>query len=55
MNDRTRGIWRWYTGENGGVQTNPAPLLSHSRLAGTGKLVILHVDHGLEHGPGQPM
>ena len=55
MNDSTRGILRWYTGENRGMRTNLARLLSHGRLAGTGKLVILPVDQGLEHGPGQPM
>jgi len=55
MNDRIRELLRWYAGENPGVRTNLARLLSHGRLAGTGKLVILPVDQGLEHGPGQPM
>ena len=54
MNDSTRGILRWYTGENRGMRTNLARLLSHGRLGGTGKLVILPVDQELEHGPGQP-
>jgi class I fructose-bisphosphate aldolase len=54
MNDSTRDILRWYTGENRGIRTNLA-LLSHGRLAGTGKLVILPIDQGLEHGAGQPM
>ena len=55
MNDSTRDILRWHTGENRGMRTNLAQLLSHGRLGGTGKLVILPVDRGLEHRPGQPM
>jgi class I fructose-bisphosphate aldolase len=35
------------------VLTNIARLLTHGRLAGTGKLVILPVDQGFEHGPGR--
>jgi len=53
MNERTRDILRWYTGENPGVRTNLARLLNHGRLAGTGKLVILPVDQGFEHGPAR--
>ncbi|NDB17948.1 MAG: class I fructose-bisphosphate aldolase [Actinobacteria bacterium] len=41
----------WYAHENLGVRTNLARLLMHGRLAGTGKLVILPVDQGFEHGP----
>jgi class I fructose-bisphosphate aldolase len=55
MNDSTRRILRWCAGENRGMRINLAPLLSRGRLAGTGKLVILPVDQGLEHGPGQLM
>ena len=55
MDDRIRELLRWYAGENPGMRTNLARLLSHGRLAGIGKLVILPVDQGLEHGPGQPM
>jgi class I fructose-bisphosphate aldolase len=28
-------------------------MLDHGRLAGTGKMVILPVDQGFEHGPGR--
>jgi class I fructose-bisphosphate aldolase len=35
------------------VLTNLARLLTHGRLAGTGKLVILPVDQGFEHGPAR--
>jgi len=44
-------ILSWYQGENAGVLTNMYRLLSHGRLGGTGKLVILPVDQGFEHGP----
>ncbi len=53
MNDRTREILSWYASENPGVRTNLARLLNHGRLAGTGKLVILPVDQGFEHGPAR--
>jgi class I fructose-bisphosphate aldolase len=40
-----------YAGENPGVIGNLRRLLNHGRLGGTGKLVILPVDQGMEHGP----
>jgi class I fructose-bisphosphate aldolase len=53
MNDRVREILSWYQSENPGVLTNLARLLNHGRLGGTGKLVILPVDQGFEHGPAR--
>ena len=53
MNDRIREILSWYTNENPGVRTNLARMLNHGRLAGTGKMVILPVDQGFEHGPAR--
>lgn len=53
MTDRVREILSWYNGQNPGVLTNLARVLQHGRLAGTGKLVILPVDQGFEHGPGR--
>jgi class I fructose-bisphosphate aldolase len=53
MNERIREILSWYAGENPGVLTNLARLLNHGRLGGTGKLVILPVDQGFEHGPAR--
>jgi class I fructose-bisphosphate aldolase len=50
---RVREILSWYEGDNPGVKTNLARLLMHGRLAGTGKLVILPVDQGYEHGPAR--
>ncbi|NDJ53619.1 MAG: class I fructose-bisphosphate aldolase [Chloroflexi bacterium] len=44
-------IMSWYQGENPGVLTNMYRLLNSGRLAGTGKIVILPVDQGFEHGP----
>jgi fructose-bisphosphate aldolase, class I len=49
--DRVREILSWYNGNPPGVQANLARFLTHGRLAGTGKMVILPVDQGFEHGP----
>jgi class I fructose-bisphosphate aldolase len=49
----TREILGWYGSDNPGSLTNLARLLDHGRLGGTGKLVILPVDQGFEHGPGR--
>ncbi|HLG77663.1 MAG TPA: class I fructose-bisphosphate aldolase [Ktedonobacteraceae bacterium] len=53
MNDRIREILSWYSTENPGVRTNLARMLNHGLLAGTGKMVILPVDQGFEHGPAR--
>lgn len=53
MTDRVREILSWYESDNPGTKTNIARLLNHGRLAGTGKLVILPVDQGFEHGPAR--
>jgi class I fructose-bisphosphate aldolase len=50
---RVAEILSWYGGDNPGSLSNLRRLLSHGRLAGTGKLVILPVDQGFEHGPGR--
>jgi class I fructose-bisphosphate aldolase len=46
-------ILSWYGSDNPGTLTNLARLLSHGALGGTGKLVILPVDQGFEHGPAR--
>ncbi|HSJ86463.1 MAG TPA: class I fructose-bisphosphate aldolase [Anaerolineales bacterium] len=51
MSDRIREILGWYRSENPGVLTNLYRLLNHGRLGGTGRMVILPVDQGFEHGP----
>jgi fructose-bisphosphate aldolase, class I len=50
---RVAEILGWYAGQNPGVLTNLARLLTHGRLGGSGKLVILPVDQGFEHGPAR--
>ncbi len=53
MTERTREILSWYGSDNPGTRTNIARLLNHGRLGGTGRLVILPVDQGFEHGPAR--
>ena len=53
MSERVARILSSYAGENPGVLTNLARMLNHGTLAGTGKLVILPVDQGVEHGPAR--
>jgi len=51
--DRVKQILSWYPSDNPGTLTNLARLLNTGHLAGTGKLVILPVDQGFEHGPAR--
>jgi len=51
MTHAVQQILSWYESDNPGVKTNLARMLYHGRLGGTGKLVILPVDQGFEHGP----
>jgi fructose-bisphosphate aldolase, class I len=53
MTQRVQEILSWYGSDNPGTLTNLARLLNHGKLAGTGKLVILPVDQGFEHGPAR--
>ncbi len=53
VTDRVKQILSWYASDNPGTLNNLARLLMHGRLAGTGKLVILPVDQGFEHGPAR--
>jgi fructose-bisphosphate aldolase, class I len=53
MTHRVQDILSWYGSDNPGTLTNLARLLNHGKLAGTGKLVILPVDQGFEHGPAR--
>lgn len=53
MTPRVREILSWYGSENPGVLTNLARMLNHGTLKGTGKMVILPVDQGFEHGPAR--
>jgi len=42
-----------YESDNPGVKGNLARILMNGRLGGTGKLIILPVDQGFEHGPAR--
>lgn len=53
MNDRIREIISWYGSENAGVRANLVRMLNAGKLGGTGKMVILPVDQGFEHGPAR--
>ena len=53
MTERVKQILSHYSGENPGVLTNLARMLNHGTLAGTGRMVILPVDQGVEHGPAR--
>jgi len=53
MTQRINEILSWYGSDNPGTLTNLTRLLNHGKLAGTGKLVILPVDQGFEHGPAR--
>jgi fructose-bisphosphate aldolase, class I len=53
MAERLREILSWYESDSPGTLTNLARILDHGTLAGTGKLVILPVDQGVEHGPAR--
>jgi class I fructose-bisphosphate aldolase len=48
-----QSILRNYEGETPGVKANLVRMLMQGRLAGTGKMVILPVDQGFEHGPAR--
>lgn len=42
-----------YESDSPGTKANLARMLMQGRLAGTGKMIILPVDQGFEHGPGR--
>ena len=46
-------ILSWYESDNPGTKTSLARILMEGKLGGTGKLVILPVDQGFEHGPAR--
>lgn len=50
---RVHDILSWYGSDNPGTLTNLSRMLNHGRLAGSGKMVILPVDQGFEHGPAR--
>jgi len=50
---KVKEILSWYESDSPGTKANIARLLMHGKLGGTGKLVILPVDQGFEHGPAR--
>lgn len=53
MKKRIQEILSWYESDNPGTRTKLARMLNHGTLGGTGRLVILPVDQGFEHGPAR--
>ena len=53
MTDTVRKILANYEGENPGVKGNLCRMLMEGKLGGTGKMIILPVDQGFEHGPAR--
>lgn len=50
---KVRDILSWYESDNPGTKANLARMLMNGRLGGTGKMIILPVDQGFEHGPAR--
>ncbi|MEQ1547945.1 MAG: class I fructose-bisphosphate aldolase [Chakrabartia sp.] len=48
-----RDILRNYESDNAGTKANLYRILAQGRLGGTGKVIILPVDQGFEHGPAR--
>jgi class I fructose-bisphosphate aldolase len=53
LTETVRKMLSWYESDNPGTKANLARILMHGRLGGTGKLIILPVDQGFEHGPAR--
>jgi class I fructose-bisphosphate aldolase len=53
LSRRVREILDHYEAETPGTKANLARLLMAGRLGGTGRMVILPVDQGFEHGPAR--
>ncbi len=51
VTQKVKKILSNYDSDSPGTKSNLCRILMHGRLAGTGKLVILPVDQGFEHGP----
>jgi class I fructose-bisphosphate aldolase len=51
--ERVREILSWYGSDSPGTLTNLARMLSAGTLGGSGRMVILPVDQGFEHGPAR--
>ncbi len=53
VTQKVKKILAGYESDNPGTKANLARILMHGKLGGTGRLVILPVDQGFEHGPAR--
>jgi class I fructose-bisphosphate aldolase len=53
ITSKVKKILSHYEGDNPGTKSNLARILMAGKLGGTGKMVILPVDQGFEHGPAR--
>jgi len=53
ISQKVRAILKHYDSDNAGTKGNLVRIMMEGRLRGTGKLVILPVDQGFEHGPAR--
>jgi class I fructose-bisphosphate aldolase len=53
ISEPVKRILSHYESDNPGTKANLARILLHGKLGGTGKLLILPVDQGVEHGPAR--
>src|SRR6202008_712789 len=53
VTQKVKKILDWYEGDPPGVKANLARILSTGKLGGSGRVVILPVDQGFEHGPAR--
>src|SRR5215510_11649839 len=53
LTDPVKRILSYYESDNPGTKANLARILLQGKLGGTGRLLILPVDQGVEHGPAR--
>jgi class I fructose-bisphosphate aldolase len=53
VTQRVKKILDWYESDNPGTKSSLAWMLMEGKLGGSGKMVILPVDQGFEHGPAR--
>lgn len=53
LSPKVKEILSWYEADSAKTKENLARMLMHGKLGGTGKMVILPVDQGFEHGPAR--
>ncbi len=53
ISQKVKKILANYESDSPGTKANLARILMHGKLSGTGKMVILPVDQGFEHGPAR--